>query len=332
MTGGSLRAADWRLYNLLKFELPSGFRLATCLLPMVVLVGCSNSSSVPQSASFAAVAGTPAKLEQRAVKHRVVALAMRAPRGGGARKIGKPYQIKGRWYRPRHEPSYNKVGLASWYGADFHGKRTANGEIFDMNRLTAAHPTLPLPSLVQVTNLHNGRNLVLRVNDRGPYAHDRLIDLSRHSARMLGFERRGTAKVRVTYLRQAPLNGDDGFEVAYLAKQKWYSRRYASASGPSSLNWSTVSKQHVERAQSVGPRRKSDRYLVRAGTFRDRANARRLSQSLGAVGPVSVQQVLRGAVPLYQVNVGPYKGSESAKRALASVRYAGANDAMIISQ
>ncbi|MEW5962744.1 MAG: septal ring lytic transglycosylase RlpA family protein [Pseudomonadota bacterium] len=139
------------------------------------------------------------------------------PKGGGVYKIGSPYQIAGRWYVPRDEPGYDQAGVASWYGSDFHGRRTANGEVFDMNALTAAHPTLPLPSLATVTNLDTGRTILVRINDRGPYAKDRLIDLSRRSARELGFEHMGTARVRVRYAGPAPLDGNDHAERRYLA-------------------------------------------------------------------------------------------------------------------
>ncbi|MEQ8344737.1 MAG: septal ring lytic transglycosylase RlpA family protein [Sneathiellaceae bacterium] len=120
---------------------------------------------------------------------------------GGIRKIGKPYQIAGIWYHPKEDPSYDETGIASWYGPGFHGKSTANGEKFDQHRISAAHTTLPMPSLVQVTNLDNGRSLIVRVNDRGPFAHGRIIDMSRRGAQLLGFERTGTAKVRVRALR-----------------------------------------------------------------------------------------------------------------------------------
>ncbi len=144
------------------------------------------------------------------------------PRGGGTYKIGAPYQIGGRWYTPENDPHYDRTGVASWYGNDFHGRKTANGEFYDMNALTAAHPTLPLPSLVWVTNTSNGRTILVRVNDRGPYVNDRLIDLSRASARALGYEGRGLGRVRVRYAGPAPLDGDDRREVAYLRAQPWY--------------------------------------------------------------------------------------------------------------
>src|SRR5581483_5098415 len=118
----------------------------------------------------------------------------------GVYKVGEPYQIGGIWYYPAEDYSYDESGIASWYGPDFHGKYTANGEIFDLNGLSAAHRTLPMPTIVEVTNLENGRALALRVNDRGPFARGRIIDVSRRAAQLLGFEGQGTAKVRVKVL------------------------------------------------------------------------------------------------------------------------------------
>lgn len=115
----------------------------------------------------------------------------------GTYKVGKPYQIDGIWYYPREDWSYDETGIASWYGEQFHGRYTADGEIFNLNDLSAAHRTLPMPVVVRVTNLENGRSIKLRVNDRGPYARGRIIDVSRRAAQMLGFEGQGTAKVRV---------------------------------------------------------------------------------------------------------------------------------------
>jgi rare lipoprotein A len=112
-------------------------------------------------------------------------------------KVGKPYLIDGVWYYPAVDYNYTETGIASWYGPDFHGLATANGETYDMNALTAAHRTLPMPSMVRVTNLDNGRQIALRVNDRGPFANNRIIDVSRRAAQLLGFEQQGTARVRV---------------------------------------------------------------------------------------------------------------------------------------
>ncbi|MGE0726162.1 MAG: septal ring lytic transglycosylase RlpA family protein [Alphaproteobacteria bacterium] len=120
----------------------------------------------------------------------------------GVYKVGNPYQISGAWYYPKEDLEYVETGIASWYGSDFHGKSTANGESYDMHDMTAAHRTLPLPSMVRVTNLENGRTIALRVNDRGPFARGRIIDVSRRGAQLLGFERQGTAKVRVEIMRR----------------------------------------------------------------------------------------------------------------------------------
>jgi peptidoglycan lytic transglycosylase len=152
---------------------------------------------------------------------RVIPLGQPVPKGGGSYQVGKPYKVADVWYTPREQPDYDQVGSASWYGEMFHGRRTANGEIYDMDRLTAAHPTLPLPVYARVTNLNNGRTIVVRINDRGPYANDRILDLSRRSAELLGFRNHGTATVRVKYLGRAPLNGDDSYERRYLASQSW---------------------------------------------------------------------------------------------------------------
>src|SRR5918996_347663 len=128
--------------------------------------------------------------------------------GAGHYKLGTPYQIDGRWYYPSYDSSYAAVGIASWYGHPFHGRATANGELFDRDKPSAAHPTLPLPSIVRVTNLANQRQLELRVNDRGPFVGDRIIDLSQAAARALGFEQDGTTEVRVEFVGLADAQGD----------------------------------------------------------------------------------------------------------------------------
>lgn len=130
-------------------------------------------------------------------------------KGGGRDQIGKPYKIAGKWYTPKHNPNYDSTGAASWYGPNFHGRQTANGEIFDQNSISAAHPTLPLPSYVRVTNLENNHSIMVRVNDRGPFVAGREIDLSKRAAEMLGYTHKGVARVRVKYISRAPLEGDD---------------------------------------------------------------------------------------------------------------------------
>ncbi|MEP6565423.1 MAG: septal ring lytic transglycosylase RlpA family protein [Mesorhizobium sp.] len=130
-------------------------------------------------------------------------------RGGGRDQLGKPYQVRGKWYYPKEDKHYAKVGLASWYGDAFHGRLTANGEVYDMTHLTAAHPTMPLPSYARVTNTATGSSVIVRVNDRGPYHEGRIIDVSERAAQMLDYAKVGTAKVKVEYIGRAPLDGDD---------------------------------------------------------------------------------------------------------------------------
>lgn len=131
------------------------------------------------------------------------------PKGGGRNQIGKPYTVRGKLYVPQEQPNYAATGEASWYGSDFHGRRTANGEIFSANALTGAHPTLPLPSYVRVTNEENGRSVVVRVNDRGPYMPGRIMDLSHRAAEMLGYVNNGHAQIKAEFVGRAPLEGDD---------------------------------------------------------------------------------------------------------------------------
>ncbi|ODS00971.1 hypothetical protein AUC68_13715 [Methyloceanibacter methanicus] len=184
----------------------------------------------------------PEDPESAGLGKRLVPVGQPAPKGGGHFKIGQPYEINGERYTPREDPGYVREGVASWYGALFHGRKTSNGEVFDMERLSAAHPTLPLPAYAEVTNLGNGRSAVVRVNDRGPFRKGRLIDLSERTAEVLGFKRSGTAKVKVRYLRKASLDGDDTFERDYLSTRGY--SQYAGTTDPD--GWPEV-------AIAVGP-------------------------------------------------------------------------------
>jgi rare lipoprotein A len=168
--------------------------------------------------------------ETQQLSPRVIRVGDPVPKGGGVSKLGEPYVAGGRWYVPASDKSYDRIGLASWYGDFFHGRPTANGEIYDMNGLTAAHPTLPLPTYAAVTNLINNRTIVVRINDRGPYHDGRIIDLSHKAAQLLGFFGRGTAAVRVRYLSPAPLSGDDSYERGLAARQPWATQVRPSAS------------------------------------------------------------------------------------------------------
>lgn len=169
---------------------------------LVFLSACSGSGFIDDGVKFSSSEYGVAASE-RVVRGGPV------PRGGGRYQVGRPYRVAGRWFEPAEDPNYDQTGTASWYGPNFHGRITANGEIFDASFLSAAHPTLPLPSYVRVFNMSNGRSAIVRVNDRGPFAHDRLIDLSQRAAEVLGFIDQGTARVRVQYVGRAPLEGDD---------------------------------------------------------------------------------------------------------------------------
>lgn len=158
------------------------------------------------------------------------------PKGGGRYQLGKPYTVAGRTYVPQEQPGYAATGEASWYGSDFHGRRTANGEIFSANAITGAHPTLPLPSYVRVTNQQNGRSVIVRVNDRGPYMPGRIMDLSHRAAEMLGYVNNGKAQIKAEYVGRAPLEGDDTrmLVASYSGPPIQSSTRYAD--GTNSLS------------------------------------------------------------------------------------------------
>ena len=174
--------------------------VATCL----VLANCASSNQFASRVDPKyGVSSSP----------RVVELGEAVPKGGGTYRVGKPYTVAGRVYVPEEDINYREEGMASWYGNDFHGRLTANGEIFDMGSLTAAHPTLPMPCYARVTNVSNGKSLIVRVNDRGPYHGNRLIDVSNRAAELLEFKGNGVARVRVEYVGRAPLEGSDDIQL-----------------------------------------------------------------------------------------------------------------------
>ncbi len=176
-------------------------RIGAALMLALCLANCGKSNNVDSKY------GVPAS-------QRVVDAGEPVPKGGGTYRVGKPYQVAGRTYVPEENTSYNAEGVASWYGVEFHGRRTANGEVFDMESISAAHPTLPIPSYVRVTNLRNKRSLIVRVNDRGPFHENRVIDVSVRAAKMLDFHRFGVSRVRVEYVGRAALEGSDDEKLA----------------------------------------------------------------------------------------------------------------------
>jgi rare lipoprotein A len=269
---------------------------------------------------------------------------------GGGYKIGKPYQIGGVWYYPAEDYSYAETGIASWYGPDFHGKYTANGEVFDQNEVTAAHRTLPMPSFVRVTNLENGRSLVIRVNDRGPFAHSRIIDLSRRAAQLLGIENQGTAKVRVEIMAdesralalRLKAKGEDT-QVAAAPREavqaetlpppgsKEAPQPIAKAAPPESrpVAQPPDSSQLANQPVKTVPV-KATQMFVQAGAFSRYDNAHRLSAALSALGPTNITQVATKAGTLFRVRMGPLANLDAADTLLEKVIASGYPDAKLV--
>ena len=185
---------------------------------------------------------------------RVVADGGPIPHGGGKYLIGHPYTVAGRTYYPRASKHYSGIGLASWYGDAFHGRRTANGEIYDRNSITAAHPTMPLPSYARVTNLRNHYSMIVRVNDRGPFARNRIMDVSRHVADLLDFRRTGTTRVKVDYIGPASLAGSDDRKLLATLRQDGHlaqlDMRHPPTLGADNQSFQTASAE-VTPAQAV---------------------------------------------------------------------------------
>jgi len=219
----------------------------------------------------------------------------------------RPYQVRGHWYRPAEQPGYDETGAASWYGDAFNGRPTATGERFDMHALTAAHKTLPLPCLVEVTNLSNGRRIVVRVNDRGPFVDDRILDLSRGSAEELGLLARGVGQVRVRYLGPAPRLGGGGQPLLQAAL-------------PPRADPPAVRPDPVETDAA---------YWVQAGAFADRRAADRTARRLG--DRATVDPMDAGGRTLFRVLVGPWSDANAAESARHAVIARGYADALLIS-
>lgn len=286
-----------------------------------------------------------------------------AEAGNGARyKVGKPYQIKGIWYYPRVDYDYVEEGIASWYGPNFDGKPTANGAVFDMNKVSAAHRTLPLPSIVRVTNLENGRSLRVKVNDRGPFAKSRIIDVSRRTAQLLGFQRKGTALVRVEILenesrqlavamqnggqvpdgtepplpKAAPTIAVSGAELApppgataALPPSEEFEVQVANATPAASTRGTTTLPDSDNAITQQGVSSPTP-VFIQAGAFSQYVNAQRAQLLLSDIGDVKVEQVLTSSVPLFRIRVGPAASAEAADLLLKRVIASGYPDARIV--
>ena len=256
---------------------------------------------------------------------------------GGIYKIGTPYEIEGEWYYPQEDATYDNTGIASWYGPKFHGRRTANGEIFDMDLLTAAHPTLPMPVRAKVTNLENGRSVIVRINDRGPFAKDREIDMSRHAADLLGFKEKGTAKVRVQYLGRAPLYDTSGRLIKRQEPDRFIADKPETPKEDSKVAAAPVAPVDVRSADGKRvvkplPDIEEKRYAVQVGVFSMRENAEALQVRLKDFAPVKIVEVEMGGATLYRVKMGGANIRADARLTLERLVAAGHTDAVIIEQ
>ncbi len=276
---------------------------------------------------------------------------MRGPDGAGSYKIGKPYQVAGVWYYPKVDYDYDEIGIASWYGHPFHGRYTANGEIFDEDAISAAHTTLPLPSLVRVTNLDNDRALIVRVNDRGPFVAGRIIDLSKAAAEELGFKGNGIARVRVQIM------AEESIALASAGQSTRLEESERAAAVPTTrVAAESLPPPNAADGITVGPSNapavpESDvasiafpdqrpllarepaslaRIYVQAGSFLHYANASALADRLSLMGPTLITRAEIEGQSYFRVLLGPVHDTAAANQLLARVVVSGQRDARIV--
>ncbi|MCZ6603757.1 MAG: septal ring lytic transglycosylase RlpA family protein [Alphaproteobacteria bacterium] len=244
--------------------------------------------------------------------------------GGGDYKVGQPYRVNGRWYYPKEDLGYVETGTASWYGRQFHGRRTASGEIFDMNAMTAAHPTLPMPSFVKVTNLDNGRRAILRINDRGPFSNGRIIDLSRAAAQELDFIGTGTAPVRVEILpeqsRQAKIAalGNDGGPAPRSAPRDEIAT-VALEAPPEPVRPAPEIVTRAPELILVARGQTAGGVFIQTGAYREYANATRARDRVAGLGlgETRIQEAYVKGALYYRVRIGPLGDERTAQAMLA---------------
>jgi rare lipoprotein A len=284
------------------------------------------------------------------------------PEAKGLYKVGQPYQVNGIWYYPQEDFTYDETGIASWYGPDFDEKFTANGEVFDQNQPSAAHKTLPMPSIVRVTNLENGRSILVRVNDRGPFIGNRVIDMSRRGAQLLGFEQQGTAKVRVQIMvpesiqaqSLAKMNGTEGGppaeppppavpRVAVVAEalppptgvgQAQPATPPPPGPTPPAQNFSTSSKPvppgpALSETVTVVPVKPTGIY-IQAGAFAHPEKAAALKAKLAPIGTVAISNVRVGSITMFRVRLGPIATATDADAMIAKLVAAGVTEPRIV--
>lgn len=268
-------------------------------------------------------------------------------------KVGKPYQVNGVWYVPKSEPGYDRLGFASWYGPGFHGRLTANGEVFDEDRLTAAHPTLPLPSIVEVTNPENGKRLKLRVNDRGPFANDRILDLSKEAARRLGTQKAGVATVRVRYIGPARIEDaitrtgerERGQSLASATRALPSLKPFTEPQNlrdeadliladldPSILDEDPVFTTLPPPEPAPYAQLGSGTFFVQVGAFSSADNAAAAVAKLPSDRPVALHSRRRAGQSLTLVRMGPFPSASGADSVLSQAKALGFADAHIVEE
>ncbi|WP_018265389.1 septal ring lytic transglycosylase RlpA family protein [Methylosinus sp. LW4] len=251
-------------------------RYSFALLGLCALAGCSSAPPAVHNKI------ARSQVDPRygvAPSPRVVADGEEVPRGGGYYMVGKPYQIAGKTYYPS-ERAYTATGLASWYGSDFHGRKTANGEVFDSASISAAHPTMPLPSYARVTNLRNHRSMIVRVNDRGPYHGGRVMDVSQRVAEALDFHRVGTARVKVDFVGRAALEGSDDLKLLATLRDDG---RPATLPGGAPIMMATNLREtpsRVARLERSEETQQAERAAARAEAREEESASRAETQSM----------------------------------------------------
>lgn len=232
---------------------------------------------------------------------RLIGSGQAVPKGGGRAIVGKPYKVAGKWYTPKEDPDYEAVGKASWYGSAFHGRQTANGEIFDSRSITAAHTTMPLPSYARVTNVKNGRSIVVRVNDRGPFHGSRVIDVSQRTAEILGFRQDGIGQVKVAYVGPARLDGhDEDFLLASFTGPGEPGAAPRKEAPERSIQLASKdARQSKDRATRVAPRREvlPPESATGALLAYNRSKPRRQTAAPIHAGPPPIEATRRGTLP-----------------------------------
>lgn len=298
-------------------RLPNKTILISCITALI-LTGCSS---------------TKEPVEYTNLSDEVTAIKAE----GGVYKVGTPYTALGQRYTPKEDYNYSETGMASWYGPDFHNKRTANGEVYNMRAITAAHRTLPLPSIVRVTNLENGKSIIARVNDRGPYVKNRIIDLSQKGAELLGYKMQGTAKVKVEILakesralKEAMLASNNKAQTTNDAVKYGEVQQASQNVAPTiakPVENSVVAEQQTSDIKKVA---EEGTFFVQVGAFSDYQKAKETANSMQRFGTVTIHEAYLSKDGVYRVRLGAYHSRDEALQILDRVLDYGHADVTIV--